>query len=76
MLSVVEKNKTSSSIILFLVAMFLVHITKPAFIYNREGGFRPFGMGYQHKTVLPIWAISIILAIFSYIAVSYYILWM
>jgi hypothetical protein len=45
---------------------------KPAFAYTPEGAFRPFGIGYKHKTVLSVWVITIILAIFSYTAVIYY----
>jgi len=42
-------------------------------MYNEDGGFRPFGIGYKHKTVIPIWIASITVAIFSYLAVLYYI---
>jgi len=49
---------------------------KPTLLYNEEGGFRPFGVGYRHKTVIPIWLVSIILAIFSYLAVLYYLAFM
>ena len=52
----------------------MVHYIKPAFLYTKEGGFREFGVGYKNKTVIPIWLISIILAILSYVAVMYYLL--
>jgi hypothetical protein len=67
-------NKVNIAILLFLLSFTLVHIIKPSLIYNKEGGFRPFGLGYKHKTVIPIWIISIILAIFSYLAVLTYIM--
>jgi len=67
-------NKVNIAILLFLLSFTLVHIIKPSLIYNKEGGFRPFGLGYKHKTVIPIWIISIILAIFSYLAVLSYIM--
>ena len=57
------------SILLFLIIFISIHIIKPGFIYNDEGGFRPFGVGFKHKTVLPIWVIAIALAIICYIAV-------
>jgi hypothetical protein len=38
-------------------------------VYNEEGGFRPFGVGYRNKTVIPIWLVAIVLAIFSYVVV-------
>jgi len=67
-------NRVSIAIFLFLFIFSLVHFFKPGFAYNSEGGFRPFGLGYKHKTVIPIWVIAIALAIFSYMAVLYYIM--
>jgi hypothetical protein len=51
--------------------MCALHVLKPAAIYTAEGGFRPFGVGYRHKTVVPAWAASIVLAVFAYLAVMY-----
>jgi hypothetical protein len=65
----IKMNKVSFAIILFLMVFSIFHYMKPAFAYNTSGGFRPFGVGYKHKTVIPIWIIAIILAIFSYLAV-------
>ena len=67
----VRYNKLSVAIILFLLIFTVIHITKPALLYNAEGGFRPFGVGYRHKTVIPIWLISINIAILSYLAVLF-----
>jgi|UniRef100_A0A6C0ICS9 hypothetical protein len=69
----VRIHKLSIAITLFLCFMILVHVTKPAFIYNEKGGFRPFGLGYRNYTVFPIWIVSIILAILSYFLVVWYI---
>ena len=66
-------NKLSISIIIFLIAFIQLHYFKPAFIYNKDGGFRQFGLGYKNKTVLPIWIFAIIFAIFSYLGILYYI---
>jgi hypothetical protein len=46
---------------------------KPAFAYDEDGSFRPFGLGYRHKTVIPVWIVSIIIAILSYLAILAYI---
>ena len=62
-------HKVSSAIIIFLILMGFIHWIKPAGIYNQSGGFRPFGIGYHHKTVLPIWLVSIILGLLCYLAV-------
>ena len=65
----VRLNRVNLSILIFLMLFVLVHIFKPSLMYTKEGGFRQFGVGYKHKTVVPIWIIAIVLAIFSYLAV-------
>jgi len=70
----VRYHKLNVTIFLFLVLFLGVHLLKPGFIYNTDGSFREFGVGYRHKTVIPIWVISIVLAILSYVAVSYYLI--
>ena len=67
-----RNNKTSTAIVLFLVLFSLFHfILKPSFAYNTDGGFRPFGLGYRHKTVIPVWLVALILAILSYMIIFY-----
>jgi hypothetical protein len=46
---------------------------KPAFLYNQDGSIREFGVGYKNKTILPIWLLSLILGILSYLAVMYFV---
>lgn len=53
--------------------MMSIHILKPSFIYNDDGGFRQFGLGYRNKTVFPIWIISIVAAILCYLFILYYL---
>jgi hypothetical protein len=69
----VRYHKLNVSIFIFLVLFSIIHFIKPGFLYNNEGGFRPFGVGYKNKTVIPIWIISIVVAILSYLAVLYYL---
>ena len=69
----IRYHKLNVAIILFLIMFSLIHFLKPGLIYTTDGGFRPFGVGYKHKTVIPIWVVSIILAILSYLAVLYYL---
>ena len=64
-----KMNKVSLAIIIFLLTFGILHMIKPSLCYNKEGGFRPFGVGYKHKTVIPIWILAILLAIFSYLLV-------
>jgi len=42
---------------------------EPNFIYNNDGSLRQFGVGFKKRTVIPLWLISIILAILSYFTV-------
>ena len=66
-------NKVFFAVALFLGLFTMFHAIKPAFAYDDNGAFRPFGLGYRHKTVIPIWIIAILLAILSYLAILAYI---
>jgi hypothetical protein len=72
----VRYHKLSISIVLFILLFSLVHSIKPTMLYNDDGSFRQFGVGYRHKTVIPIWAVSMVFAIFSYLFVMYYLAYM
>jgi hypothetical protein len=69
----VRYNKISIAILIFLVIFSIIHYLKPGLLYTKEGGFREFGVGYRNKTVIPIWVVSIILAILSYFSVNLYL---
>lgn len=72
----IRTNKMNISILIFLILMAIIHVIKPKLMYNDDGGFRPFGVGYRHKTVIPIWIISMIIAILTYTTVLYFINYM
>jgi len=67
----IQKNVTVVSIILFVIIFSIIQFTKPAFLYKKNGSIREFGVGYTNKTILPIWLLSIILGILSYVIVTY-----
>lgn len=70
----VRKNNISATILLFL-AFFMVFIYfKPAFLFNKTGGFRHFGLGKTNSTIVPIWLLVILIAIICYVAVMYFLL--
>ena len=69
----VRIHKVNIAILMFLIVFSSIHFLKPSLLYNDEGGFRPFGVGYRHKTVVPIWIVAIFLAIFCYLGVLYYL---
>ena len=68
---VIYENKVIIAILLFIMVLSAIHSLKPRIIYNEEGGFRQFGIGYKQKTIVPIWIASIILAILCYVVVYY-----
>jgi len=67
-----RRNILTVALSLFIVTYILVNVLKPNFIYNNNI-LRDFGIGYRKKTVLPLWLISVILAIICYFLVLYYI---
>lgn len=69
----IRKNINSFSIIIFLLSFLLLNYAQPGFLYNNDGTLREFGLGSKRKTVVPIWLVSIILGILSYMIVLYYI---
>jgi hypothetical protein len=66
-------NTTLVSIIIFLMIFGMIYILQPAFLYNKDGSVREFGVGYKNKTILPLWLFSIVLGILSYVFVLYYL---
>ena len=71
--NIIRQNVPTASIILFIIIFGAIQMAKPAFLYNSDGSIREFGVGYRNKTILPVWLLSIVLGIFSYLFVMYYL---
>lgn len=69
----VNSNPVLVSIIIFIIVYSAIQYLKPALFYNTNGSVRDFGVGYRNKTIVPIWLLSIILGILSYLSVLYYL---
>ena len=69
----IREHITLISIILFVFMFGIIVMIKPAFLYNKDGSVREFGIGYKNKTILPIWLLSLILGIISYLIVMFYL---
>jgi len=67
----IKNYATSLSIILFLIVFYLIHASKPSFLYKKNGELRAFGIGYKEKTVIPVWLLAVVLPILSYVIVRY-----
>ena len=69
----IRNNPVLVSIILFITVFSIFQLLKPGFLYNIDGSLRDFGIGYRNKTILPVWLLSIILGILSYLFVRFYL---
>lgn len=69
----IRNNINTFAILLFLVSFSLLNFIQPGFLYNNNGTLREFGLGQRRKTVLPIWLLSLLLGILSYLAVLYFV---
>jgi hypothetical protein len=66
----IRYQRLNLSIILFIFIFSMIHFVQPGLIYNKDGSFRKFGVGSRDKTVISIWVVAIVLAIFVYTLVS------
>jgi hypothetical protein len=69
----IRNNITLVSIIIFMIIFGIIQWIKPAFLYKSDGSIREFGIGYKNKTIIPVWLLSIVLGILSYLFVLYYL---
>ena len=69
----IRQNIISFSIIFFQLLFVSIHYIKPNFIYNKDGTFREFGIGYRNKTIIPMWLAVIVIAILSYLSTLYFL---
>lgn len=69
----IRKHITTFAISIYIVIFALFAWTKPSFLYQPDGSLRQFGVGYQSKTVVPIWFLAMTSGILSYFAVLYYL---
>ena len=68
-----KQNIISFAIVLYIIIYVVLNKAKPHFLYTSTGILRSFGLNYKNKTILPIWLVSIFIAILSYISLLYYI---
>jgi hypothetical protein len=64
-------NRLTIAILLFIGLFSMIHLFKPTLVYNTDGSLRPFGIGYRKKTVVPMWLVVFLLAIFTFTASLY-----
>jgi len=69
---IIRRNIPLAAIVIYIILFAILNSIKPAFLYRHDGSIRDFGVGYKEKTFMPVWLISIILGILSYLFVMYY----
>ena len=69
----IKENPLLMSVFLFILIFTLINIGKPGFLYNTNGSIRQFGLGYKNKSIFPIWLLSVILGILSYLFIRIYL---
>ncbi len=72
-ISFIRDNATLIAVTLFIIIFGSIQFAKPSFLYNEDGSVREFGIGYKNKTIFPVWLLSIVLGILSYLFVLYYL---
>lgn len=62
-----KNNKLGISLILFTILFSIIIYFKPGFLFTKDGAIRQFGLGKVNSSIIPIWVIVFILAIFCYL---------
>ena len=71
--SFVRRNIPLFALALYIILYGVLIFSKPSLIYDKNDCLRNFGRGYTTRSILPVWLLSIIIAILSYFAVMYYV---
>ena len=69
----IRQNIHYLSIILYFIIFSILVTSKPAIIFNEDDSIKQFGIGYQNKSVIPMWLTVILVSIFSYLIILYLI---
>jgi hypothetical protein len=61
-----KRKNVNVAIIIFITIFVFIQYIKPRFLYTKDGAIRNFGIGYKENTIIPMWLITMIIAILSY----------
>lgn len=65
-----KNNKLSISLIVFTILFIIIILLKPRFLFTKDGAIRQFGLGKRNSSIIPIWIVVIVIAIFSYLFIG------
>jgi hypothetical protein len=67
-----QVNKLILVLIVYIILYTIIVFLKPDIAFNNNKDcLRYFGVGYKNTTILPLWLISVLVAIISYFFVLY-----
>ena len=66
----IKNNKLAATIIIFVLLFSFIIYLKPEFLFTKNGAIRNFGIGKRNSSIIPIWIVVFILAIFSYLFIG------
>jgi len=73
MIRMINNSPLVFTLLIYCITFIVIILIKPHFLFLHNGAIRKFGIGYQKKTILPLWLLSIILGIFSFMITLYII---
>ena len=68
--NILKNNKLTISIVIFSILFFIIVLVKPKFLFTKDGAIRNFGLGKRTSSIIPIWLVVLILAIFCYLFIG------
>lgn len=69
--SFLQTYQLSLILLTFLISFYIIFLIKPNFVFTPKGTFREFGLGFSKKTVIPMWLVTIFIAIMSYLLIRF-----
>ena len=73
MRDIIKNNITISSVFVFVIIFYIIYKIKPNCVFDKDGMPKMFGIGYENKTITPLWILVIIISVISYLLVLYYL---
>ena len=59
-------NELTLALSIFFLAFAIIHTWKPILVYDDDGHIRHFGIASSKRTVVPLFVVAILLAIFAF----------
>ena len=71
----ITKHIVTITSMLLCITILSIYFVQPIVICNEDGSLKEFGIGYNNKTVVPMWYCTLLLAIVIYTLIRLYIIY-